>query len=125
MTTPSSMHLMQIIGVWLFLQGAVLAGTWTAVHDPTPGAPNSGLAPGPVQLMLLLPDGTVMAADSSISNAWYRLTPDSHGSYVNGTWTTLNTMADTRLYYSSCVLRDGRVFVAGGEYGSGGARCGP
>jgi hypothetical protein len=70
--------------------------------------------------MLLLSDGTVMAAPSSASNAWSRLTPDFHGSYVNGTWTTLAPSHDTRLYYASEVLRDGRVFVAGGEYGTGG-----
>ena len=45
-----------------------------------------------------------------------------HGSYLNGTWTTLASMADTRLYYSAAVLMDGRVFVAGGEYGTGGAK---
>ena len=28
-------------------------------------------------------------------------------------------MHDTRLYYSTQVLKDGRVFVAGGEYGTG------
>ena len=70
--------------------------------------------------MLLLPDGTVMTANPGTSSSWYRLTPDIHGSYANGTWTTLASMHDTRLYYSSEVLRDGRVFVAGGEYGTGG-----
>jgi hypothetical protein len=93
------------------------AGTWTRVaHN----------APGGVNLMLLLSDGTVMAANnngSTIGNAWFRLTPDIHGSYVNGTWTTLAPAHDSRLYYSSQVLRDGRVFVAGGEYGTGGARA--
>ena len=75
--------------------------------------------------MLLLPDGTVMAAaqPSDAGIEWYRLTPDIHGSYVNGTWTTLAPMHDSRLYYSSAVLRDGRVFVAGGEYGTGTARA--
>ena len=69
--------------------------------------------------MLLLPDGTVMAANSSTSASWYKLKPDIHGSYANGTWTTLTSMHDTRLYYSSDVLTNGRVFVAGGEYGTG------
>ena len=46
----------------------------------------------------------------------YRLTPDIHGSYVNGNWTVLRPMNDFRLYFASQVLRDGRVFVAGGEY---------
>ena len=73
--------------------------------------------------MLLLPDGTVMAANSDESNAWYRLTP-IHGGYVTGTWTTLAAMHDTRLYYSSEVLTNGQVFVAGSEYGTGTARSG-
>jgi hypothetical protein len=70
--------------------------------------------------MLLLTDGTVMAqGDDTIS--WYQLKPDIHGSYVNGTWSTLAAMNDTRLYNSMQVLRDGRVFVAGAEYGTGGS----
>ena len=92
------------------------AGTWLALTN---------LAPDILDTMLLLPDGTVMATSGSsgpngVGNAWYRLTPDTNGSYVNGTWTTLAPMHDTRLYYSSQVLRDGRVLVAGGEYGTGG-----
>jgi hypothetical protein len=54
------------------------------------------------------------------TNTWYRLTP-VNGSYINGTWTTLNPMLNTRLWYSSVVLRDGKVLVAGGEYGTGGS----
>ena len=80
--------------------------------------PLARTAPGAVNLTLLLSDGTVMAQNLG-GNSWYRLAPDIHGSYVNGTWTTLAPMHDTRLYYSSAVLRDGRVFVAGGEYGTG------
>ncbi|MGI9088867.1 MAG: kelch repeat-containing protein [Chthoniobacterales bacterium] len=93
---------------------ASAAGGWTHLRYP---------APGPVQLMLLLPDGTVMAANPSVSNAWYKLTPDSSGDYGFGTWTTLAPMADTRLFYCSYVLPDGRVFIAGGEYGTGGAKA--
>ena len=52
---------------------------------------------------------------------WYKLTPDSKGSYKNGTWSQLASMVDTRLYYSSMVLPNGNVYVAGGEYGSGGS----
>lgn len=79
-------------------------------------------APGDVVLMLLLSDGTVMAAHQPASGdgkGWYRLTPDKNGSYINGTWTTLASMTYSRLWYSSDVLRDGRVFVAGAEYGTG------
>ncbi|MDB6109038.1 MAG: type sorting protein [Pedosphaera sp.] len=50
---------------------------------------------------------------------WYRLTPDIHGSYANGTWTTMATAHDTRLFYASQVLTNGNVFVCGGEYGTG------
>jgi hypothetical protein len=69
--------------------------------------------------MLLLPDGTVMAQQQGVSSNWYRLTPDNHGSYVNGKWTTNAPMKYSRQFYTSAVLRDGRVFVAGGENGSG------
>ena len=72
--------------------------------------------------MLLLTDGTVMCQNSG-NTAWYQLTPDIHGSYLNGTWSTLAPMHDSRRYYSSQVLRDGRVFVAGGEYGTGGSHA--
>jgi hypothetical protein len=72
--------------------------------------------------MLLLPDGTVMANannDTSGASGWYLLTPDASGHYYDGTWTALSSMHDTRLFFSSQVLTDGRVFIAGGEDGSG------
>ena len=67
--------------------------------------------------MLLLTDGTVMVGHSDNDNyvGWYRLKPDSHGHYLNGNWTTNEPMHDSRDYFSSDVLQDGRVFVAGGE----------
>ena len=89
-------------------QNATAAGEWTKL--------NRG-APGPVNMMLLLADGTVMAQNTG-NNVWYRLTPNN-GSYVDGTWTTRTPMTSTRLYYSSAVLRDGRVLIAGAEYGNG------
>src|ERR1700722_9316376 len=55
-----------------------LAGIWTALTQ---------LAPDSIDTMLLLSDGTVLAANGG--SAWYRLTPDINGSYVNGTWTTV------------------------------------
>jgi hypothetical protein len=86
------------------------AGTWTRLAN---------LPPEGINAMLLLPDGTVMAAGDNLEATWYRLTPDSLGGYVNGTWSTLASMNSTRLYYSSAVLTNGRVLVAGGEYGTG------
>ena len=78
-------------------------------------------APDDIHLMLLLSDGTVMAkgfagGGDGIGNAWYKLTPDANGNYVTGTWSTRAPMQDTRLYFSSQVLKDGKVFIAGGEY---------
>ena len=65
--------------------------------------------------MLLLTDGTIMCQESG-GVKWWRLRPDTHGSYINGTWSALAPMHHPRLYYASAVLRDGRVLVSGGEY---------
>lgn len=92
---------------------ASAVGTWTHLNRS---------APESVELMLLLPDGTVMAASQSGASSgtgWFKLTPDNRGSYINGTWTNLASMHYDRLYYASDVLKDGRVFIAGAEYGSG------
>jgi len=91
------------------LSPSSMAGSWTKLAN---------LAPGGVQMLLLLSDGSVMAQNTA-GNNWYRLTPDIHGSYINGGWTSRASMSSTRLYYSSAVLRDGNVFVAGAEYGNG------
>jgi hypothetical protein len=66
---------------------------------------------------LLLTDGTVMMHQYN-SPTWWRLTPDNTGSYLNGTWSQLASMASNYapLYYASAVLADGRVIVEGGEY---------
>ena len=85
-------------------------GTWQPLSNPPTFSAST---------MLLLTDGTVMCQESGGKN-WFRLTPDSTGNYVNGTWSPLAPMKNTRLYYASAVLRDGRVFVAGGEYSDAG-----
>src|SRR5260370_29282274 len=90
--------------------GAV--GTWTSVTQSAPGG-------NQVQHVMLLSDGTVMAQQIGTTSNWYRLTPDIHGSYVNGSWTTLASMSYSRQFYTSAVLRDGRLFVAGGEIVAG------
>src|SRR5262249_25063098 len=73
-----------------------------------------------VSTMLLLTDGTVMCHEAGGMN-WWRLSPDPKGSFVNGAWSALSPMHHTRLYYASAVLKDGRVFVAGGEYSNAGS----
>lgn len=93
-------------------------GTWTPVAANCPG-PSGGV-------MLLLSDGTVICKSFSggtdgIGTFWYKLTPDSLGSYVNGKWSQIAAMQNSRLYFSSQLLKDGRVYVAGGEYGTGGS----
>jgi hypothetical protein len=66
---------------------------------------------------LLLTDGTVIAHDTCSPN-WWRLTPDSSGSYVHGSWSPIASMPSNYgpLYFASAVLPDGRVIVEGGEY---------
>lgn len=87
-----------------------MAGTWKPLtNQPT----------FPASTMLLLTDGAVMCQEAGGKN-WWRLTPDQHGNYLNGTWSPLGAMANTRLYYASAVLADGRVLVAGGEYSDAG-----
>ena len=86
-----------------------MAGTWQPLaHQPNFNA----------STMLLLTDGRVMCQDAGTAN-WHLLTPDGTGSYVNGTWSNVAPMHHTRLYYASAVLKDGRVFVSGGEYSDG------
>ncbi len=100
-------------------QGVFAQGTWTPIAAQ-PINYNQGV-------MLLLTDGSVMVKNSAnsisgIGSGWDRLIPDEHGSYVNGTWAPVASMNDSRLYCSSQILRDGTVYVAGGEYGSGRTR---
>lgn len=92
-----------------------MAGTWQSFN-----APSGVLA----DTAILLTDGTVLVHDAnrpSLSSAfgganWYRLTPDSHGDYRSGTWSSALPMATARQFFASGVLRDGRVFVVGGEF---------
>jgi hypothetical protein len=86
-----------------------MPGTWS----PLTNQPSFG-----VGTMLLLTDGTVMCQDSGTPH-WWKLTPDITGSYTSGNWTALADGPNGPLYFASAVLRDGRVFVAGGEYNNG------
>ena len=53
----------------------------TLVHQPPNGA----------YLAFLLTDGTVMFQGNN-SATWSKLTPDSSGSYLNGTWSQLASL---------------------------------
>jgi hypothetical protein len=74
-------------------------------------------APDGVELALLLTDGRVLGQGFNNSD-WWTLTPDSTGSYVNGTWKEVASLPDGYSPYAmaSAVLADGRVVIAGGEY---------
>ncbi len=106
-----------ILPLLFICQQSQAQGTWSNVTNLAPDF-NGGV-------MLLLPDGTVMVKTfyggfgSIPGTTWDKLTPDASGSYANGTWSRLATMAGDRLYFSSWVLNDGRVYIGGGEYGAG------
>jgi hypothetical protein len=90
--------------------GALVAqGTWTQVTRLIPDSQGAGT-------MEVLPDGTVMVQGGLPNQFWYRLKPDANGSYVNGTWTTLEPMSTQRLYFATNVLPNDKVLVVGGEY---------
>src|SRR4051794_7963728 len=89
------------------------AGTWTTLNNNDPS--------GQAALMMLSSDGSVLVHNAGPSKEWYKLAPDSNGSYVNGNWTLLTPMNVGRQYFGSNVLPSGKVFVVGGEYGNNGA----
>jgi hypothetical protein len=89
-------------------------GIWTALtNQPTFNASQ----------MIQLTDGTIMVQEEDGADAsrhWWKLTPDKFGNYINGTWSKLADMLNSRRFYASAVLADGRVLVAGGEYSDAG-----
>jgi hypothetical protein len=106
------------LAAWALLvpESAVAGGVWRALANT---------APDSVGLTILLPDGTIMAANNptsssdAIGNDWYSLTPDHYGHYEDGEWARRASANYARLFFSSQVLQNGSVFVAGGEYGGG------
>jgi hypothetical protein len=91
-----------------------------SLRGPSPWTPlanqPSFLADGAAN-PILLTDGTVLVQDAGFPD-WWKLTPDSSGSYVNGTWTQVASLpaSYSPLYHSSAVLPDGRLIIEGGEY---------
>ena len=82
----------------------------------------SKTSPFGVDTALVLTDGSIVAQAYG-KPTWWRLVPDSHGDYSNGTWTALPDMpAINHTYpyapydYCTAVLPDGRLIVTGGEY---------
>lgn len=75
--------------------------------------------------MFLMTDGTVLVQDQGSQNSgtgnWWRLTPDVHGSYLDGTWSQAASLPSSYapLYFASAVLPDGRFVIEGGEFNAG------
>jgi hypothetical protein len=91
-------------GLQPFLAPAGTASPWTPLVNPPPfGTPGT---------MLLESDGTVLVHDEPDNNVtggtnmWWKLTPDSNGSYIDGTWSQIASMpADYMpLYFASAIL---------------------
>ena len=117
----SKFSILLIVLTMMFTAQIFAQGTWTPLANVAPD-PNNGV-------MLLMTDGTILChttaggplGDGTIFD---RLTPDSTGSYINGTWSQIAPMARERYSFSSAVLKDGRVYAAGGEYGTDGTQNG-
>ena len=92
------------------------AQSWTPLNNQ-PGA-NVGV-------MIQLRDGRILVHEEQGGNSqnWHILTPDSNGSYINGTWSSGGTLPSgySPWYFSSQVLfGSGRnVLIEGGEYNFG------
>jgi hypothetical protein len=115
--TPAMASLLAVAAMG---SAAGAAGTWQTISLAAPSASGGGL--------MLLSDGSVLCKSQNggtdgYGNIWNRLTPNAAGSYASGTWSSIAPMIDTRLYFSSQILRDGRLYVAGGEYGTGLAKA--
>jgi len=89
-----------------------VANSWKSIT----GVP-AGLTP---DTMLLVSDGSVLVHNTGGAE-WWRLKPDGGGKYESGIWTGPFKMANTRQFFASGVVKDGRVFAIGGEYSDAGS----
>ena len=95
----------------------VVMSSWTAIQvDPTSFKADE---------MILLTDGSVLIHNANTSpttfasasaKQWLRMKPDNYGNYANPSWSSTISMGSARQFFASGMLRDGRVFVIGGEY---------
>jgi hypothetical protein len=89
-----------------------MASSWKAL---------TGIPSFTPETMLLMTDGTVLVHDSG-GKDWYRLKPDGNAQYntAGASWSGPFSMANTRQFFASGVLMDGRVFAIGGEFSDAG-----
>jgi hypothetical protein len=107
----SSLKLLGVIAVFVLLASSAVAQTITPLkHQPPDG----------VQLTFQMTDGTVLGQGYGDQD-WWKLTPDNTGSYVNGTWTQVASLATNYApeAFASAVLADGTLLITGGEYNFG------
>jgi hypothetical protein len=101
--------------------GAVSAANVTSVSIVCATGPFTGLVnqpPGSGYLTMLLTDGSVLMQSINDAGIFYELSPDSQGSYVNGSWRQISSPPVGYEPYAGAevVLADGRVLFVGGEY---------
>ncbi len=70
--------------------------------------------------MMLLSDGSILIQNGSNpppSASFFKLSPQANtGSYVNGTWSSADSMNEARLFFTTVMMPNGNVFGVGGEY---------
>ncbi len=89
------------------------AGSFTHIaHQPPTG----------MQMAWLMTDGSILTQSGSSWNNFYKYTPDSSGSYADGTWTQVGSLQAGYApdAAASDVMIDGRFVMTGGEYNAGG-----
>ncbi len=99
------------------------AGTWAPLNNQ-PSFINTGYPGGPLAggagFTALMTDGSILVQNSGdlVTSQIWKLTPDTFGSYLNGTWTEVASLPNFYAPYANAavVLSDGRVIVQGGEY---------
>src|SRR5579872_4577207 len=93
--------------------GGAPQGTWTPLTNACPENPETAL---------LMTDGSVFVKSfDGDFNHMFKLTPGANGNYANGVWSRLADAPVGEIYGPCQVLKDGRIFIAGGEYLASGA----
>ena len=111
------LNILLLLSLLIFIKttSCFCQGSWAAIAQQAPHK-SAGV-------MLLLFDGTVIAVTADLAgssgNYWDKLTPDSNGSYIHGSWSSIAPMHFSRYAFSSQILKDGRVYIAGSEIGNG------
>jgi len=90
--------------------------SWYLLTNPAPHILSNNMA--------LLSDGSVIIKTVNggwppggySGKSWNKLTPDSTGSYQNGTWSVIDSMHYDKIYFGTCTRSDGKVMTGHGIY---------